>query len=550
MKEFLRKLVGQKIYLLVAALIIFALAFLVNTYVIGTSSAHYYTRQIQSDIQSKEHSFQELAADSALLSRIVSKTYTEDDLNAVLDSKTGYYIYIFRPDTTRIPELLFWNTQVTLPPVNLMEDSDASRMVRLDNGLYVSTSKSVLLQGKRYVVEALIPVTRQYFVELENLPKEFVSFPKAGSRVDVVFEPTTLVVRSSFGNILFYLQKLDSKAEKTSWWLVAIILAGVFLIFVYIQQTAHFLYERYGIQAGAGFLLAVIILLRLISYASPDLLNLKQFELFDPAIYSSSFLLGSLGDLLINALLVCWIVMFVNSRLPGVSLKLSKHPIVNLLLVLLSMLILVAATFSFTGVLQSLVADAQISFNVTNFFSLTFYSFVGFVILAVMALTYFFLIQMLLAIARAYNQGPWYIPLLVIAAIGLFVISLTRNPAVVEVNLYSLLWLVMFVLVMQQKIFSGLNFRLNISEVLFWMFVFAFSIAAVIIFENRKIEFEQRLRFAEKLAIQSDPSSERLLSIALAYLDNDFLAPNFDRFSDPEENRHIKDSIINKNFSE
>ena len=87
------------------------------------------------------------------------------------------------------------------------------------------------------------------------------------------------------------------------------------------------------------------------------------------------------------------------------------------------------------------------------------------------------------------------------------------------------------------------------TGILFWLFFFSFSLSAVIIFENRKIELMQRMLFAQKLSIQSDPSSEQLLSISLTYLDNDFLAPNFRRFTDPNSNKHIKDSIINKNFS-
>ena len=50
--------------------------------------------------------------------------------------------------------------------------------------------------------------------------------------------------------------------------------------------------------------------------------------------------------------------------------------------------------------------------------------------------------------------------------------------------------------------------------------------------ENRKAEWEKRKFYAEKLAVQTDPSSERLMNIALKYLDNDFLQENFYRFKD------------------
>jgi hypothetical protein len=70
--------------------------------------------------------------------------------------------------------------------------------------------------------------------------------------------------------------------------------------------------------------------------------------------------------------------------------------------------------------------------------------------------------------------------------------------------------------------------------------------SAAIIFENRKIEDEQRRRFIERIALQADPANERVLSVTLAYLDSNYLASNFDRFRDPQANNYLKDSIIQR----
>jgi signal transduction histidine kinase len=70
----------------------------------------------------------------------------------------------------------------------------------------------------------------------------------------------------------------------------------------------------------------------------------------------------------------------------------------------------------------------------------------------------------------------------------------------------------------------------------------------VIIFENRKIELEQRKRLAEKLTEQNDPTSKELLSMSLIYFDNDFLYRNFRRFRTMASNQAMKDSLINNNF--
>ena len=84
---------------------------------------------------------------------------------------------------------------------------------------------------------------------------------------------------------------------------------------------------------------------------------------------------------------------------------------------------------------------------------------------------------------------------------------------------------------------------------MFWLFIFSGSISVIIIFENRKIELEQRKSFADRLAAQFDPNSERLVNMSLIYFENDFLQLQFNRFHNPVENHYLKDSLINVNWS-
>ena len=119
----------------------------------------------------------------------------------------------------------------------------------------------------------------------------------------------------------------------------------------------------------------------------------------------------------------------------------------------------------------------------------------------------------------------------------------------VELDIYVLIWLLCYLWLMMRNLFSGLHYQLNVSEILFWLFIFSSSISVIIIFENRKIELEQRKRFADRLAEQIDPSSEKLVSMSLIYFDNDFLLREFDRFRNPVQNHFLKDSLINNNFS-
>jgi two-component system, NtrC family, nitrogen regulation sensor histidine kinase NtrY len=548
LKQLLKNLINSNLYLLLAAILLFAVAVFLNKYVVGTTSASYYSIRLQKDIQKKEKEFQRLASDTGLLRSLVRQQYPQSTLNALLEDKKGFGFFIYHKNGSGQPRLLFWNTQIALPPINLMDESDVSRIVTLNNGHYVYTSKSVVIGDSSFAVEALIPVMFKYFVEIENLRTEFASFPEARKRVDISFQPTEYDVKSSYGNTLFYLKQISTQHQQNSWWSIGCVLAGLFLLFWFIHYTSHVIALKYGLWWGVAFLVSTIVLLRLGSYLFPETLDLRQFELFDPAIYGSSFVLSSLGDLFINAVLFCWIGIFINRRLGGEKIKPFRAQWKNWLLATVLIGFLVGVTIVFSRILQSLVADAKISFNVTNYDSLSQYSFIGFVILATLALTYFFVAQAVLKLVRPLTGSYNYVIYILAASIGLLILTFSNNPDIVELNLFVLIWLVGFIWMMQQEVFSGLRFRLNVSEVLFWLFVFSFSIAAVIVAENRKIELEQRKAFAEKLSGQADPANERLLSIALTYLDNDFLAPNFDLFRQEATNRKLKDSIINTNF--
>ena len=549
MKDLFRKLFPRGIYILIAALVLFLVSLIINRVIIGNTSVNYYTKTIEKDIIEKEIDFLELSKDTSLIQSLISKNFDQETLEEILDKNKGYAFFIYERDSAS-SRLVFWNTQTTLPPLNLMETTGESKMVRLDNGLYVSTSQNIILGGNRkYTIEGLIPVLRRYFVEIENLKTSFVNHPDAYNYVGISFEATPYPIKSSNGNILFYLESKSYKDQEPTWLALVFIIASLFMIFFFIHQVAQLISKQFGLFPSTLFLILAVFLVRFLTYRFPELFYFHQLALFDPQIYSSSVVFSSLGDLLINALLFLWIITFINRRMDRRRSLSFPQEWLNWLLVVITLGVFVLMTFLFADIIQSLVADGQISFNVTKFFSLSEYSFIGFIILAILALCYFFLSQIVIALIKKLVDPPWYISLMISAAVGLAFLTFVNNSSVLELNLFVLIWLMLYLALLQKNVFLSFNFRFNISDVLFWLFIFSISISTVIIFENRKIEFEQRMRFAQRLSEQADPSSETKLSIALTYLDNDFLSPNFERFKVQGENKYLKDSIISRNFS-
>ena len=98
----------------------------------------------------------------------------------------------------------------------------------------------------------------------------------------------------------------------------------------------------------------------------------------------------------------------------------------------------------------------------------------------------------------------------------------------------------------QAAIFKKLH--INIASVLSWIFVFSISISIIMLSEIEKAEWIKRKKLAEKLALQTDPSSEKMMSIAIQYIDKDFLEENFERFKDPVIGKELRDSILRGSF--
>ncbi len=550
MKNFFRQVLQSHLYLLVAAAWMLTIAFIINTYLDSPSSTKVIRNSIENYLQSREEDFLSIATDTALIGRLSNHQLDDKQIANLVEKK--YCILIYEPknfDGTWA--LQFWNNQFVIANDSILNMPDTNSFQTLDNGYYEVIKRTVFVPRKgSLIVLGMIPIRWQYYIPFANLPNVFVDNSYAENKVRISNLPTDMPIKSTLGDTLFYLERIETQeTSRMGWITIVFIVTGVLMILYFLQQVAHEVSQHVSWWRGILFLVLSVISLRAFIFFFPEVFQLRRFELFDPTIYSSSFLMGSLGDLLINSFLFCWTMLFVRRELDESYFLPNKSKILQWLKAVLVFAVLVATTFYIAHLIRSLITDAKISFNVTNFFSLSVYSFIGFIVLACLALGYFYLSQILLQIIEpTFRKYPLLI-YVIISTLGLSVLSFTNTPATVQLNIFVLVWLLLYIFLLHQKLFGGLKFKLSASEVLFWLFIFSLSISFVIIYQNRKIELENRKRLAEKLFFQADPNSERKLSIALTYFDDHFLVPNFKRFSSRTVNRFLKDSLANRNFS-
>ncbi len=81
-----------------------------------------------------------------------------------------------------------------------------------------------------------------------------------------------------------------------------------------------------------------------------------------------------------------------------------------------------------------------------------------------------------------------------------------------------------------------------------WSIFLMASVSALLMYQNKSLERQKRKQIAEKISSQVDPSNERILAVALTQFTDFFKEENFKRFYNENDNRILKNSIINTNF--
>ncbi|MFI5130511.1 MAG: sensor histidine kinase [Chitinophagales bacterium] len=551
MKPHLRNSFLWKLVLLSAAIALFVLSYIFNTIYTNTSSIKVERRNAEKYLYALEEDFESFLKDTTLLVKLVQDKESEQEFHSVITKKYGIYLYTVNNSGSLL--LNFWNTQLVLPPANTYSRGEFEEYAKLENGHYIIVKRSAQVGEHTIVAYAMIPIQSDFFMDTDLLAEEFFFSGTAGKRV-MIPQDNTLVtpfpVRSLSGKTLFYLDRKTSGAVPYNSTMTLVLrLGGLTLLLLFIHLLAESLARRKKIWGGIAFLGIMLLSIRVITYLFPALLNLRQFELFDPTIYGSNLIQRSLGDLLLNSIFFCWFVLFAWSKVEHIELIGNRLPLwLRWIIGVICLCLLIYSTFILSSVIRSIVADSKISFDVTDFSSLNIYTAVSFFVLACLSLSYYYFTQLLFRIIfPLFKQNTWPI-YFAIGFAGLVYLTVRSGDKTVLFYIPVLAWLLLYTWLVNRRGLILYNIRINIAGILFWIFVFSVSISAIMLAENRKAEWEKRKTYATKFADRTDPTSEIEQNLSAAYLDSEFLTANFHRFHNNFQGKSLRDSILTHSY--
>jgi two-component system, NtrC family, nitrogen regulation sensor histidine kinase NtrY len=535
--------VYKNLYLLVIAAWLITISFIIDNYWADNSSVNTVQKKLEEYIHTQENNFATLIKDTATIRNLFSKKYDETLLHKAVEEKFFFFIYSF--GEPGVLHLNFWNTQTVMPDESILYTSDTTGFTELKNGYYIWQKKTTADN----IIVSLIPVKWNYFITNDYLKNAFVIGEELESNYNLAVDSGKVPVKYSNGKTAFYLSKNPGTIiPKNNILSVTFRLIATLLIFIFIHICAIYIALHKRLWKAILFLTVLVSGLRVASYYFPIPLNLRQFELFDPAIYGSNPVLRSLGDLLINAVLFMWIILFVRHHLLVKKYEVAvKYQPAKWVWLSLAAVILLLATYVSGSVIRSMIADSQISFDVIDFFTLNGYSIIGFVVLCCVAIGYFLLAQIMLYLLKPMFPNNFSALFILITVLGLLMLTIGFTVAIVSFELYLLLWLLAFLVLLNNRHLVLTTTSISSSRLVFWLFFFSFSIAMIIVHENNIKELLKRKHYAETLSSKADPASETLVNTLLTDFRNEILAPNFYKFYNDSTNQSFKDSLVGSN---
>ena len=551
MKPLFRNIFLRKYVLLLLAVILFIFSLFFNTLYTNKSSISHEVKLAERYINAHQQDFLHFIRDTSTIRKLLKRTESLEEFTRIAEKKYGSFLYTINEFGQA--DLRFWSDQVVIPPASMLEVADGEYFTRMSNGWYLTVRKTLsdTTKVQRVIAFAMIPIRSKFFIETDYLPEQFFYSKTADKRVKISERVTEFPVNSISGKTLFYLDKITAGAVPyNAKGTIYLRFASILVLFLFMQLLAESVYRKKGVWQGIALLALFVLVFRLVTYFYPAFLNLRQFDLFNPVHYGANAVQRSLGDLLVNAILICWIILFSWPKIKHVEDPARRlSPKMKWFAGIIALALLIYSTFVLSSVIRSLVADSKISFDVTDFFTLTRYTIVGFVVLACLTLSYYYFSQMLFRFIFPLFRGRTIFIYFAIGLAGLAYLTIRSGDPDVLFYLPVLLWLLGYTWLISRQGVIFNRIRINIASILSWIFVFSVSIASIMLTENSKAEWEKRKRIAEKFSVQTDAGSEQLMSIAIKYLDNDFLSDNFHRFFNADENRVLRDSIVTGNYS-
>jgi signal transduction histidine kinase len=302
-----------------------------------------------------------------------------------LYKKNGILLFVYENDS-----LVYWSTNSVSCPEKLSGKSikETCYFEKQKNGWYEVIRKKD--SSKIYIGQILIK--KQYLFENEYLKNNFENEFKVPEGTDLDIRHGRNSILTAGGRFLFCLKipTAPDLPQTRLFILFLLYLAGFILLLVSLYKLYCRLEHRF--PSRVLFLLSFtidVILIRVIQFYFHLPKVLYDSKLFGPGSFSSSLLLPSLGDFLVNSILLLFLSYVFFRHYPGFLKTQNRKKNIRRTVAVFLLLLILAGYFAIIEVIHDLVVNSTIPFNLQDISSLDISSIVGCFIISAVFLSFF-----------------------------------------------------------------------------------------------------------------------------------------------------------------
>lgn len=498
------------------------------------------TQLVSKDMQKRQAALDKLLANERLVRKIFADSLNANEANQL--SKEPFYIYAF----TGGNELLFWNNNTVVGTCNEgFPGDDENGLFRYNGTFYKQCLYPDYLLDDEYLV-VLFPLRQKYAIQNDYLQSLFAAAEYIPSSTNSSLEKKANAhpVLTAHGKTLFYLYFVqeDAPVYIPDALINSVFIAAIIASLLWLHLMAIALSRRGKTLLGLTTVLFSIAIVLGIAYTIGAPFHLNEITLFSKGLFSSSKIFPSLALLLIVFSCLLWLlVFFVRVKTTPISPPSSRWT--RLLLIFLGISLIISTALVPIRLIQNLVLDSRLSFDVVNLNSTNRFTLIG--LLAVVLIVCTNTLLLFVSNFHLRNCIPSQRTKYLLLAAGLMVAYFLLKPSAACQYIFAgstLLLLVVFdtyYLHKKVSVFSSENFAVAIIIAIVATFLLYH-------FNDEKKKIEERV-FAESVVYQRDAMMEYAFIDLVDSLQNDRLIAQY--LTDPTQDaRSYIDEYITTKF--
>ena len=496
--------------------LILSLIFVFSAIIIGKNFKNENNKKIaekfQSTIFEKEQATKKIIADIFnVFDQLPEEFLNFEDINALI-SENDVEILVYTKDS-----LKYWSDNKIPGKIEYDQKLFENNFSKFKNAYF----EIIKLEKREIKVIGLILIKHEYPYQNKYLINDFQSDFNVPSGTSIEIEiSNSYKILSGNGEVLFSIKfKPDdtlSEAEVFLLFFLYIIAFILFAIFLFQLYTYFPFFKNNKILLVISYCLDLIIIRGIIQYFHiPKILY--NSKLFDPEFFSLSILFPSLGDFIVNSIIILIVSYIFYIVIKKDTIKPHNSKIMRVLSGVFSLTIVYLLFYILGYLSKSLVIFSGFSININDFYSLDIYSLTGFFVLVILNISFFIIAAKLCEFAIK-NSGSYsyFLNLSVMLAIVTAVIFYYCGITDYFLILFALVFCHIYWF-FQKKEKSIVSFSLIVT----YLVIFSL-LSTIILQQNNKIkEAIKSEKIAQKLYEKRNLITESLIYDVLNEITND-----------------------------